>query len=1367
MLPTRLLALLRPANAPTPAFVPVAPRGRAARRAAAIAAAIEPLETRSLFSVATWTGAVDIYWSTPANWANNTVPVAGDDLVFAQNPSHTESVNDLPGGTHFQSMTIEGSGYDLYGNPLAIDGGVTATYAAGSSALGMDVTLGTGPSFDVAAGGRLDVTASVDGTQSLSKSGGGTLALSGSNTYSGGTSIADGVVVVTASDALGTGAVSISYPGELDLAGGVTLSNAVTNYSSGTGIRNVSGDNELAGSVTFAQSATIDVANGSSLTVSGTIGQTVTSRTLTKTGGGLLQVDTASTYTGGTDLRTGTIKVMNDRSLGTSGLIYVETGATLLLASPTFSAPSGGIYMGGNITPSTIATAAGDATDHTLNGQVNLLGNARFDVRGSGALTVSGNVAGSGTVRATATSAGTLVLAGTSSYAGRTYVDGGTVRVDGNFSSSSELDVSGGTLGGTGTVGAVVGTGGTVRAGTGSTGSLQTGNLSLNAAATFAARLNGTTAGSGYDQTVVAGTVSLGGAALSVSLGYTPAYGDTFRLINNDGSDPVSGTFAGLPEGSTFTAGGSAFLVSYVGGDGNDVTLTAVATSTTTVAASPTPSTYGQSVTFTVTVASAGPTPTGSVTLLVDGGAAGTATVDGAGQATVTISTLGTGGHTVAATYAGDGAVAPSASATGSHTVNAATTTTTLGSSALTSRYGQTVTFTATVTADAPGGGTPSGTVTFYDGSTLMGTGTLNGSGVATLSTSGLDVGSHTISAEYGGTGDYDVSQDTVSQTVGQAVTTAVVGTTPSSAVYAEPVTLTAQVSVTAPGNGTPAGTVAFYDGTTLIGTAALDGTGAASLTGVGFGVGTHGLTVAYAGDTSFQSVTSPVHNLVVGEGPVVVQVSASPTPSRFGQPVVMTATVAATGGAVGTPSGQVSFYDGTTLLGTATLDGAGEATLTVPLTAVGVRSVTAHYDGDGNFAAGTSPAHTPTVAAADTTVALDTSAAASRVGQSVTFTATVSVVAPGAGTATGVVRFYDGPTLLGTVAVDGAGEAALSTSGLSLGDHAITATYGGDASFAASTSGGLTQSVVNQVPTAGTVTVTRLPGAAATVDVLAAAADADGDALTASLLSGPAHGTVSLDAGVFHYTPAAGAHGPDSFQYTLDDGHGGTATGTATVNLAGVGLDDSPTAAGLTDLVAVGTGANDVITFTGLSGRRVRVTVNGSTVGTYTPTGRLIAYGLGGNDVLTARNVGLGALFYGGDGNDVLTGGRKRDLLVGGDGNDTIRGTGGGDLLVGGNGRDVLRGGSSDDLLVAGTTAWDDAYTDGNRASLETLLASWRRPRSGHGHSVAAGPADTSTIAAGVVTPDADADDLRDRSGKNWLIGDSTGALDLLRVGP
>src|SRR5207237_60967 len=129
------------------------------------------------------------------------------------------------------------------------------------------------------------------------------------------------------------------------------------------------------------------------------------------------------------------------------------------------------------------------------------------------------------------------------------------------------------------------------------------------------------------------------------------------------------------------------------------------------------------------------------------------------GQATFTTSALSVTTHSITATYGSDGNFNGSSSDALSQVVNRANTTTTLTSSANPSVFGQTVTFTATVTAVAPGAGTPSGDVDFYDGLTALGTGTLSTAGgvtSATFTTSALSTGSHSISARYEGDGNFN-----------------------------------------------------------------------------------------------------------------------------------------------------------------------------------------------------------------------------------------------------------------------------------------------------------------------------------------------------------------------------------------------------------------------------------------------------------------------------------------------------------------------------------------------------------------------------------------------------------------------------------
>ena len=212
---------------------------------------------------------------------------------------------------------------------------------------------------------------------------------------------------------------------------------------------------------------------------------------------------------------------------------------------------------------------------------------------GTGAYADSWNLAKTG--------AGTLVLSGVNSYSGSTTVSGGVLQVTGQILSTLGVTVtsggtfqadgsatalsatvrSGGVLGGNGVVGTVnVDAGGAVNAGA-SPGILTTGNLTLAAGAYLVAEIEGTSAGAGgYDQVVVMGTVDLGGAILSGELleGFAPAPGTTFTILANDGSDAVIGTFEDLPEGGTVVFDQRAFSITYKGGDGNDIVITALQT---------------------------------------------------------------------------------------------------------------------------------------------------------------------------------------------------------------------------------------------------------------------------------------------------------------------------------------------------------------------------------------------------------------------------------------------------------------------------------------------------------------------------------------------------------------------------------------------------------------------------------------------------------------------------------------------------------------------------------------------------------------------------------------------------------------------
>ncbi len=179
----------------------------------------------------------------------------------------------------------------------------------------------------------------------------------------------------------------------------------------------------------------------------------------------------------------------------------------------------------------------------------------------------------------------------------------------------------------------------------------------------------------------------------------------------------------------------------------------------------PSPSTYGQTLTATIGVASGVGVPAGTVTLTSGGVPLASAALVN-GQATLTLSTLNAGAHTLSAQYTGSSGFAPSVSTSIAHTVAAADTTTSLTSSLNPSRTGQAVTFTATVSAVAPGSGTVSGTVEFLRAGVVIGTATLSGE-QAGLTIDNLAAGKHTIQARYVGTVNYLTS---VSAAIQQSV---------------------------------------------------------------------------------------------------------------------------------------------------------------------------------------------------------------------------------------------------------------------------------------------------------------------------------------------------------------------------------------------------------------------------------------------------------------------------------------------------------------------------------------------------------------------------------------------------------------------
>jgi hypothetical protein len=254
-------------------------------------------------------------------------------------------------------------------------------------------------------------------------------------------------------------------------------------------------------------------------------------------------------------------------------------------------------------------------------------------------------------------------------------------------------------------------------------------------------------------------------------------------------------------------------------------------------------------------------------------------------------------------------------------------------------------------------------------------------------------------------------------------------------------VTITATVT----GGFAPSGSVTFSDGGVTLAVAPVSG-GQAAYTTSSLAVGTHSVVATYSGDVNNAAATSSALVLTVVRAITTTTLGSSQNPAQYLSPTTVTATVTSAGPAA---TGTVTFYDGSTVLGTANVDSAGHATLSIQNLSIGTHSLTAAYSGDVNSQSSGAPALSESVTKDVTTTALTTSAATVAHGKPVTFTATVTCAfsAP-----TGTVTFYDGTNAIGTVTLVN-GVARLTKSNLSTGAHNITVRFGGNSTEAASTS--------------------------------------------------------------------------------------------------------------------------------------------------------------------------------------------------------------------------------------------------------------------------------------------------------------------------
>ena len=320
-----------------------------------------------------------------------------------------------------------------------------------------------------------------------------------------------------------------------------------------------------------------------------------------------------------------------------------------------------------------------------------------------------------------------------------------------------------------------------------------------------------------------------------------------------------------------------------------------------------------------------------STSYQVDGGSvqnySGPFVVNTSGPHTVTFQSVDNAGNT-------------ETSENSSFTIKAATTTA-VASSLNPSVHGQSVTFTITVTGTTSDG--PTGTVQLMDGSTTLKTLTLV-SGTANYTTSALAAGAHNITAVYSGATYFHASKSAkLLQDVLQKSRT-VLNSSANPSSYKQAVTFTA--TVTPELSGTPAGTVTFSDGGTVLATRVLSN-GVATFTTANLSVGGHLITAAYGGNNTYAASTSAALRQKVSKASTTTTVTSSLNPSKSGQTVKFTAKVVPQ--TSGMPTGSVNFRDGTTVIGTVALS-SGHASLSTSTLKVGTHSITVQYGGDVNY---------------------------------------------------------------------------------------------------------------------------------------------------------------------------------------------------------------------------------------------------------------------------------------------------------------------------------------------------------------------------------------------------------------------------------
>ncbi len=332
--------------------------------------------------------------------------------------------------------------------------------------------------------------------------------------------------------------------------------------------------------------------------------------------------------------------------------------------------------------------------------------------------------------------------------------------------------------------------------------------------------------------------------------------------VMNGNASIIISTLAAGTHNITAVYQGSVTFNSSASASLSQIVTHAVAPTSTAVVSSLNPSIQGQAVTFTAAVSSSGGNPPNGELITFFRGAhiLGTATLN-SGAASLTTYSRQAGIFTISAIYGGDSNFAASTSTALKQFVDTekqSTTTTTLSTSLNPSTYQQKITWTSTVMTT--GATPPTGKVHFTSNGNSIGLVTLNASGVATLTRSNLNAGSHPLAATYLGDANNGPSESAIlNQVVAQATSSATITSSPNPSTAGEAVTFTAKIKSP---TVEPTGPVTFLSGKTVLGTAQLSG-GKAKFTTSTLAVGSATVTASYSGDSNIGKSSASVTQAV------------------------------------------------------------------------------------------------------------------------------------------------------------------------------------------------------------------------------------------------------------------------------------------------------------------------------------------------------------------------------------------------------------------------------------------------------------------------------------------------------------------------